>query len=420
MKILILCDLFPPAFGPRMGYLCKYLRRAGWEPVVITEYIPDETFTFLTEEVETVRIRYYHARGRFLGALEWGCLFLLDILFGYKDRRIYREARRQIRKHPCRLVLCSTYRTFPLPAARRIARKAGLPLVVDLRDMVEQAEGHEFVTHSLPGLWGLERWIASAYLRYGRRQRDRVLRDAACITAVSPWHVALLKSYNPRVELIYNGYDPELFYPAPVRSERFYITYTGRIIYAGRILNRALRNPELLFRALVRLAEERVITPETFAVRWFTDEISQQFIRQEAEKYALTKYMAFYGYVPASRVPALLNESAVLLVLTNKAGEQGPKGVMTTKFFEALAVGKPVLCVRGDEGCLEEVIHRTRAGLSAHRTEDVYRFLKTHYRQWQSSGLTTVDADREEIGTFSREAQAGQFIRIFEQITNDR
>ncbi|MDR2765308.1 MAG: glycosyltransferase [Tannerella sp.] len=420
MKILILCDLFPPAFGPRMGYLCKYLRREGWEPVVITEYIPDETFAFLEAEVETVRIRYYHARGRFFGALEWGCLFLLDALFGYKDRRMYRAALGQIRKHPCRLVLCSTYRTFPLPAAHRIARKAGLPLVVDLRDVVEQAEGLEFVSHSLPRLWGLERWMASAFLEHGRRQRNRVLRDAACITTVSPWHVTLLKSYNPRVELICNGYDPELFYPAPVRSERFYITYTGRIIYAGRTLHRALRDPELLFRALVRLAEEQVIAPETFCVRWFTDGKSQQFIRQEAEKYALTKYMAFYDYVPASRVPALLNGSAVLLVLTNKTGEQGPKGVMTTKFFEALAVEKPVLCVRGDEGCLEEVINRTRAGLSAHCMEDVYQFLKMHYRQWQASGLTTVDANRKEIGTFSRKAQANQFIRIFEQITTDR
>ena len=50
MKILILCDMFPPAFGPRMGYLCKYMRRAGWEPVVVTEQIDDSTFSFLKEK----------------------------------------------------------------------------------------------------------------------------------------------------------------------------------------------------------------------------------------------------------------------------------------------------------------------------------------------------------------------------------
>ena len=35
-KVLIVCDMFPPAFGPRMGYLCKYMRQAGWNPVVVT------------------------------------------------------------------------------------------------------------------------------------------------------------------------------------------------------------------------------------------------------------------------------------------------------------------------------------------------------------------------------------------------
>ena len=45
-KLLIICDMFPPAFAPRMGYLCKYLTRMGWEVTVVTEYIEDNTFEF--------------------------------------------------------------------------------------------------------------------------------------------------------------------------------------------------------------------------------------------------------------------------------------------------------------------------------------------------------------------------------------
>ena len=33
-------------------------------------------------------------------------------------------------------ILCSSYRTFPLPAAQYIAEKYHLPLVIDLRDIV--------------------------------------------------------------------------------------------------------------------------------------------------------------------------------------------------------------------------------------------------------------------------------------------
>jgi glycosyltransferase involved in cell wall biosynthesis len=411
-KVLILCDMFPPAFGPRMGYLCKYLRRAGWEPTVVTEDLPDGAFAFLKGDTEVVPIRYYRAGQPFVRKLEWGCLLLLDVLFGCKDRRMYRGALKLVGKHAYRLVLCSTYRTFPLPAARRIARKAGLPLAVDLRDIVEQGAGNEFIAHSLPRLWGLEKRVAALFLKHGLKRRNRVLRDAACITTVSPWHAAFLKTYNARVELIYNGYDPELFYPAHVRSERFCITYTGRVI------NTALRNPGLLFEAVARLAAERAIAPDTFRLCWYTDEKSRQLVAREAGKHGLAEYMDFCGYVPASRIPEALNRSAILLLLTNRAGEAGPNGIMTTKFFEALAVGKPILCVRGDEGCLEETILRTRSGLSAHRAEEVYRFIQTHYRQWQLTGETGVDANREEVGKFSRQAQAGQFIRIFEQIAS--
>ena len=46
-KVLVICDLFPPAFGPRMGYLCKYLKHYNWEPVILTEAVEEKTFTFL-------------------------------------------------------------------------------------------------------------------------------------------------------------------------------------------------------------------------------------------------------------------------------------------------------------------------------------------------------------------------------------
>ena len=38
-KILLLTEVFPPAFNPRMGYLVKYLKEYGWEVVVVTENV---------------------------------------------------------------------------------------------------------------------------------------------------------------------------------------------------------------------------------------------------------------------------------------------------------------------------------------------------------------------------------------------
>ncbi|MDR2120770.1 MAG: glycosyltransferase [Tannerella sp.] len=412
MKILIMCDLFPPAFGPRMGYLCKYLKLNGIESIVVTEYSRDNTFAFLQGDTDVVRVLFYKSENSAGNFSEWIKIFLLDLFFGYKNRRMYREALRLTRTSRYDLILCSTYRLFPMPAACRIAKKMRLPLVVDLRDIIEQFSGNEFIGHTLPRAGGLERIVAALFKRASLIRRNRILRRAAHVTTVSPWHTALLARYNPHVSLIYNGFDPDVFYPATAECERFYITYTGRL------LSLRLRNPALLFEAVGMLADEGIIHPEKFRIRWFTDEKSRRLLQQEAAKYPVTEFMEYHEYVPATEVPAILNESAVILLLANKSGDKGPKGVMTTKFFEALAVERPVLCVRGDEGCLEETIRRTRSGLSAHDVQETRRFIEAHYRRWLASGRTTVDVDRAEIEKFSRKAQAEQFIRLFEQILN--
>lgn len=97
-----------------------------------------------------------------------------------------------------------------------------------------------------------------------------------------------------------------------------------------------------------------VVNPDFCRVRWYVDGDSWNMITAEADKYGVSDYMEMKGFVPASEIPRLLNSSSVLLILTNKSTGNGPKGVMTTKLFESLAVGKPILCIRNDEGVLEK------------------------------------------------------------------
>jgi len=411
-SVLICCDLFPPAFGPRMGYLCKYLLLNGWKPVVITEDVGENTFSFLADQliakqVEVKYIRYYTHTG-WLGKMEWGFTFLRDILFGYKDNRFYREALKKIEIHDFNLILCSTYRTFPMRAAARLAQNKNLPLVIDLRDIIEQYAGNEFITHPLPKIAGFDQWIAALFRKRNLTIRNKILRQANGVTTISSWHVSVLKTYNPNTRLIYNGYDPELFFPSDVKSTQFYVTYTGRL------LSTAMRDPDLLFQAVQKLLEEEVITPDLFRIRWFVDEKSKRIITHESAKYPNIKpFMEYFGYIPASEIPLILQESAILVLLTNKASNSGPQGVMTTKLFEALAVGKPILSVRGDEGCIEEVITRTCSGLSAHTADEAYQFIKSHYLRWKEGQHTEDNANWDEIKKFSRDSQAQQFIEVF-------
>ena len=409
-KVLIICDLFPPAFGPRMGYLCKYLRNYGWEPVILTEMVEENTFTFLASQCEAEYINYYTAKSPFTRKLQWISILLLDLCFGYKDIRMYKEARKLVKNNKIDLVLCSSFRTFPLPAALKVATKYKLPLVVDLRDIIEQYTGDEFIAHSLPSLLGLNRLFISVFKRKSLRDRNRVLEKADYVTTISPWHVDILKQYNTNVELIYNGFDPELFYPEQKKTEKFIITYTGRL------LSTAMRDPGLLFEALSILSARNILTPDKCRDYWHVDKTSRKIITEEAEKYQILPFMDFKGYVPASEIPSILNSSSVLLLLTNRAANSGPKGVMTTKFFESLAVEKPVLCVRSDESYLAEAINDANAGLAATNVNEVCDFLKSYYQEWKEKRYTSSSIKKSKLVRFSRKEQAKQFIQIFEKV----
>ena len=174
--VLILCDLFPPAFGPRMGYLCKYIQRYGWEPVVVTENMPACNFRFLEHVCEIHKVDFYTAKHPLLQKVKWLAIFLLSLLgLDYKDWKISRRAERLIQTRHFDALLCSTYRTFPLPAAGKLTRKYDLPLIIDLRDIIEQYSGNEFITRKVPTIPGLRSLIIAAFRKRSLRTRNHIL-----------------------------------------------------------------------------------------------------------------------------------------------------------------------------------------------------------------------------------------------------
>lgn len=413
-KVLILCDLFPPAFGPRMGYLCKYLQRAGWKPVVITEQIHDSMFSFLKGDTAVTYISYYRFNKKgILGKLEWIWIQLLDLLFHYKDRKMAEAAIRMTEKESFDILLCSSFRAFPLPAARKVAQTCKLPLVVDLRDIIEQYAGDEYIDYSFKHknlfTMGITRLFRQKFLC----DRNKALAQAAHVTTISPWHVEQLRRFNPDTSLIYNGYDPELFYPELQKTDQFIITYTGRII------SLAVRDPHLLFEAVEELHKTGQISPDKFRIRWYMDKQSQQLVREASASCCIADYMDYLDFVSADKVPALLNGSSVLLQLANTFASDGPKGFMTTKLFEALATERPILCVRSDESYLEETIRKTKTGIAARTKEEALHFISTQYKYWLKAGYTQTEPDKKEIEKFSRKSQAEQFMTIFDTLIKD-
>ncbi|MDR1112871.1 MAG: glycosyltransferase [Bacteroidales bacterium] len=411
-NVLILCDAFPPAFSPRMGYLCKFLSEWGWNPVIVTEYLPQDIYRNLVQTHDITYVNYYWSHNRAVQKLRYALVFLADLFFNYKNWVIKRAAKKKLKKYDISLILSSSHRIFPALAACQLSRQYHIPYLMDLRDIFEQSSHNELISKKITNIKWLNNGIAAVITRKLTRQRNKILKKADIVTTVSTWHVEMLSRYNKQTHLIYNGYDSELFFPETVNSQQFIITYTGRLH------SQEIRDPALLFEAVAHLFAQKLIDPALLRIRFYSDAASQNIIRSIAEKHGINSFIDYCKLIPHSEIPHLLNSSSILLLLTNKSSETGgPQGIMTTKLFEYLAVEKPILCVRNDEGCLEATVKSTQSGLAASSVAETACFIMEKYGEWQQKGFTRQVVNRSAIQQFSRRGQARQFVELFEQLT---
>ena len=342
-------------------------------------------------------------------SLDWFLKAAATLLFDWKSRYFARQVRRQVADKRYDLVFVSTFPPTPLRAAVEVAKAQHIPLHVDLRDLDEQTPTNQYQAHRL--------WHSRLLHRLFRvltiRRRNAWLAKADSLSSVSPWHVDFLRRWNKPTHLIYNGFDDTRFKPQDERTDIF------RIVYTGRLYDSALQNPSLFFKALQALKSEGTLPPE-LRVAWYTDEAGKARVTRWANETDTAALMDFYPFVPTDAIPQVLHQSSIVLVASRKSSAKGPHGIMTTKFFEALGVEKPVLCVPSDEECLAQVIRDTHTGVAASEIEDIKRFILDRYKEWKTKGFTRQAVDAEQKKRFTRHYQAQQFEQLIMQLIHDR
>ena len=398
MRILILSDGFSaPAYKPRLRALCDFLYTHGHEIEVYCEQADPLHFE---HKYPINEIALYSGT-----KIDWAIKNCATMLFNWKERAFEKRVTQAIQGKVFDLVFCTSFYSFPLRSANNIAIKRGIPSVLDLRDMVEQAPANQrlYLRHH----HALLHFFAKLYQHQNIRRRNYDLRRANAITTVSPWHVNLVRSITPcPCYLIYNGFDETIFQPKDCQSSQFKIIYTGKVFPVPQ------QDPSMLFEGIKATG----LTPEQLSIHWFTDELSRQRIQNMAARAEVQPWMVYHKERPQNEIISLLHEASICLVLTSRAGDNNGHGKMTTKFFEGLGIEKPVLCVESDEECLAAVIRSTHAGISAVNVQEVKTFILDKYAEWQSKGYTRQQVDHQQKRLFSRQEQARQWEQLFREI----
>lgn len=411
-KILIICSVFPPQSdvgGIRPAMMAKYLPKFDWVPYVLTRDYGHDHATrnekmslenILTDD-HIVRVEvtahdekeYLNDRG-ICGTMR--DLVTLEKAF---PPGVFNKMWVVAKSYYDKIGFDAIWATFPdfpsLRLARDLSVRLGIPWVADFRDITEQLQGIAVG------------WRDRLLRLRSNLRRKMLVRDASYLTSVSSFHCRTLemKTGIP-CELIYNGYDSDMFHPIePVKKEKF------RIVYMGRILSKNIQNPCLLFEALDTLISEGRIDARCVDISFYSTEF--EILYSIAGAFHSWGLCHVHARVDYKAVPAILGNASVLLLLSDYERH----GILTTKLFEYLAMERPILCVQTETNSeMATMVRNANAGYAGDDLASVKDFILQCYKQWREQGYCNIAINHNYIQAFSREAQACRLAKLLNHV----
>ena len=96
------------------------------------------------------------------------------------------------------------------------------------------------------------------------------------------------------------------------------------------------------------------------------------------------------------------------------------KGVYTSKLFEYLAAGRPILCTGGFSGsCAHALIDETKVGRSALLPEQIETALKDYYQEYLTTRTISFKGDKKKIAQYSFSNSAKELVSLFERYADE-
>lgn len=406
MRLLIICDRpNPPGYIPRVRYLCNYFVQKGYSVTLLTEGA--EIADFISPDVELLTFDYLSDRTGLWAEAEWLTKTVINLVTDRKGRVFFTKACKLLGDMKYDAVLCSsTFHSFPLTTAAMIARKKQLPLYVDLRDIVEQTppDSDNIFIHRLPSSLG--KLVTRYFKKIHIRRRNKALRLAKAVFSVSKWHTDYLKHYNPNVYTVYNGFDETAFEPLHLMSDKFVLSYFGELT------DMCLRYPLIFFEAVRNILSSNMIDVNCWEIRWFVDSNSKKTIEKVAAEFGIERVMGYKKFVFAADLVEKMNESSILLIFSNKPYVLDYQGIMTTKFFEYLGTGRPILITPDNDDELSMTAKSISCGLVSSDTADIEAFIIDKYNEWQAAKYVASTLTAEDRDRFSRRQGADLMKKI--------
>jgi len=431
-KVLVITYYWPPGGGSgvqRWLKFVKYLRSFNWEPVVYVPRNPDypvideSLLTDIPEGLEVLRKDI------------WEPYDFYRVLTGKsRDQKITISFTSEVETNRLRENLANVIRSnFFIPDARRFWIRPSTNFLkkyledhdVDLVVTTGPPHSTHLIGSRLKNALGVT-WIADfrdpwtnieyfqqlklsrIALRVHRRLEKKVLTTADEIIVVgNDMRKEFMEIGARDPHVITNGYDHEDF----ETMDQVETDPEFSIAYIGILMKN--QNPVTFWKALRELLNTNEDLKKDLVVKLVG--IVDVDVMDTIRKFGLEQHIRKSAYMPHKQVIRFQRESQVLLLLINQSGNA--RGILTGKFFEYLASGRPVLMVGPEDGDAAQILKETNAGLVSEfeNVEKLKQNILTFYERYRKK---TLKADTTNIHTYSRKELTRRLASVFDRVTN--
>jgi hypothetical protein len=281
---------------------------------------------------------------------------------------------------------------------RWFSKRFGVPWIADFRDPI------------------LQPLHPSARTIYKPIARHIVKTAKATINVNRLW-AELDKRYLGRASYcIPNGFDPQDFPTQQTtrRGEHFSIVYYGNIWPIQRL--------DIFFQGLF-IAKEKEGRRLTQNLKFKYRGLAHYKVMDLARQYEVQDLTDSGPMIPRNEVLAMAGTADLLLLLSVARlqfdGEYFSKGFHPGKVFEYFGLSRPIMCVPGDHGLLDELIQETRTGVILRTPQEIAGYLLESLRYWKQGHSLPYQPKKEPVSLYTRQAQSGQLAKILNSILND-
>ena len=204
------------------------------------------------------------------------------------------------------------------------------------------------------------------------------------------------------VHTIYNGFDllEKIKINTKIKNKYFNISYIGHL--------RKEQNVELLIEALKGILIKHPRLEKKIKINLIGGLISPISVIKLITESSIKSMFNITSFVPKEEALSFLNSAQLLLQLSYK----NKKGIVSSKIFQYINSGKPILLVSNNEDIMEKIIRETNTGEICKTPEKIADYLLECFKKWENNINLEREVNKEKLNFYSFKNQVGLLDKI--------